>query len=1270
VATVTIGPTQTSGKRTIADANALTLAAGDVVQFESIDESGPFTAPTRLQARAGVTYRSLDFGHKWGLQGLGGVDLAGVNDVTIEDFLGDGQQLSGSLGILSTGSTSSLRLTLDRYELCNYENSALRAQHGQRTNFEGTGSIAGPDDVGWVMRNGYHHDNAFGVFGGGHVSDCELHGFGAVLDRVVFRNTGLLDHALYPDARGLRMNDVQFDKCGTSSTTAFTFRCGDQLAYRLYFDGCINPVAYFPYDKTGLGGIFALYGAVFRGCSAPGGGALIFIDDANGETGAFHQVADQDAVLAGITILDSTTGGQVLDFRDFTAVAGRNVKLRNIAMGKNVTVPFAAGYTAGKLDSDYNAYPNGGKPAGETHSIAPSTLTVSEATLLPTSGSALISAGTTSVDANYTPRKPDIGFQGYPAPPSAATPVAEIMAPTLLTKTSSATPSGTLGTTPAPGDIVVYALGFNQNNLGDLTVTPPSGFNLDVSRSVTDRVGLYATTRKWVSGDALALPAWHLQDSVPADQARNCEVWAAIYRGQDGTTAIPTGGAVQGGNTAGQTAGATAATTIATPRPGSALVGFAVGKPGQTAPTHSLDTATSTPSGTTAGDRWNKRDEQLQGTANGSSAITMSAYSGVLDATHAEQAKLAVLFSVAAQWAAVAIEIQPPVGGGTADTTPPDAPANLQLESVTATSIVVKADPTDYGTVSGGGGGGGGGGGAGWTDPGPPMQWYKFTQDGGLRPSPTSRDPSAAVGPRAADYYSNLSLRQTLRGAAQPASAVTYYPRSLGLNILAIDFSDPAHFKVTLDAAPPPGSGLGLWQVGKVVQVRDASSTGGSAGAFKPKKPNGQYTIQSISGQIVTFNTGANTTSGTYDPDSGYAILDELKRTEAVSMIDVTETSIASAGDSHGPLFLPLDPNPATPKNTPTNPWVLQPGFTNYLSIAGNVSSLDNGGAASLNILIPPWFDVINAGADYAANGMFADAQLLNPFCHIEFANCNLFVQDGMGAYGITGGKPGSTPAYSAPLGTANLVIPVGEAIGWGGCSGVVRGLMNQDFCYDGNKWGNGAKNLVWEYCTNFRMRNLVVSGGGHTDGYQVWWLENDGLGPWTDDTGRLWARRPTWYRCYFEAGGNAMLFLNSAQTGHVSPPVIKSTYALECIAGTGNKFLLTAGCHDAGAIRCLVNGVPKDAGTPPMVGVRPQPHDYGDNDQVLPCSQTSTGSGSWHPCPSGLLWWPDPGGPNAADANLSVLEDGSTVPIDRFNDAGTTPCTAGVCFDFADLPT
>jgi hypothetical protein len=1271
VATFTIGPTQPSGRRTIADANALSLSSGDVVQFESIDQSGPFATATRLAARAGVIYDTLDEGHQWGITGMGGVDLA-TNGATLRWFRGDGGNLSGSQGIATTGQAQNV--TLQHVELTGYALEAIKSTHGQwADHVNGVTPGSGPNDSGWLVEDLYVHDTSLGA----GVNAWFHYGSGLTFRRCVWRNAGG-DHAFYPKARGLRGYDSLFDQC----VSPLSLRTGDQLLYRMYFDHCVNPVTSFPYDFTGLGGKQALYGVVLRSCSDGGaGGPLLFFDENNHEAGGDLKHADYDVVVYDLSMLDSCSAAQGLDFRDFT-IAGRHVKLRNVSHGKNVAAPFRTGYTAANLDSDYGAYPNGGKPAGETHSITPTNTQISEATNLPVTGSALLGAGTTTADGtDYTPRTADIGFKGYPSPVTggaAAWHTTPILAST-PGAAATATPGGSF--TPATplliDDEIVYAVAFNQNNLGDLVVTPPTGYSLRSSKSVTDRQAVYIATRKVVSGDtltgAITLPTWLIQDGTGTNQARNFTTWVAVARGANATTPVPTGGTGTGGNSGAQATGATAATTITSPEAGSLAFGVVTVKPGQTVDTTTLDTTNSVPAGTT-GDHWTRHDEQLAGTAAGAASIGASAYSAVLAA--AVQAKLAVTFSPSSQWAAAVIELAP-AAGSTTDTTAPDPPARSRVERVASTLAVITSDLKDYGSVSGGGGGPGSG--SGWADVGSPLNWWKLTQDGGLRPSATSRDPSAVLGPRTAAYYTNLPLRDiadpsNARGTLISGTSVRYYPRSRGYNIVSIDFSDPAHFKITLEA-PPASSGDKALSVGMVVQVRDtAPAAGPGSSPLRPKKPNGQYTIQSISGSIITFTTGAPTTSGTYNSGSGFVIAESEGRGEPVLYIDVAEGSIGSAGDSHGPLFLPFDPAAATStRGTPANPWVLQHGYTNAMHIAGNVSAQANGGVASLSVMVPPWFDMWNASSEYLTYGGVGDPQLYNPFCHLELTNVNLIVQDGMGGYGLTGTLPGVVAGYSEPLSSSTVVIhgvpytglqiPTGEGIGWSGCSGVVRALMNHDFVYDGNKFGSGAGLLRWEWCTNFRNRFLVDAGGGHTDTYQVWDLINTGLGSFVDAVGRTWPLAPTWYRCYFENGGNAQLFLNDG--GGSGNGEITDVWLLECISGTGNKFLLAAGCTNVGARRCLINGVPP--GTGGMVGQRPDPLDYGSNDGTLPCSQGAPGVRGDHPCPAGTLAWPDPSGPNADDANLQVLIDGSTTPVDREVPGTSRPCTPGVCFDYVD---
>lgn len=1233
--TVTFGPSQPLGRRTIADANNA-LASGDIAQFEPIDQSGPFLTSTRLVMQAGVKYTSLSPGHKWGIQGMGGIDL-GVNGVTLEWYLGDGANLTGSQGLATTAEAKNF--TLSQSEFRKYILEAIKSTHGQWADVvAGVTPGTGPDDSGWAVSDVYIHDSA----PVGYASNAWFHfGSGLVTHRVTFRRAGAGDHAFYPKGRGLRIYDTLFDDC----VAPLSLRCGDQQCHRTYFDNCVNPVTSFPYDKTGLGGKQALYNTVLRLCrDGFGGGPLLFFDENNHEAGALLVHADYSVVVHTLTILDSSTAAQGFDFRDFT-IAGRTVKLRNVAHGKFVTAPYRSGYTAANLDSDYNSYPNGGKPAAEAHSITPASNATSEVTLLPAVGSALLGAGTSTPDGtDFTPPRADIGFQGYPAPATGGV-VTPVLEPTLVAQGSSATPGGTLSTVPLVGDDVFYALIFNQNNLGDLTVTPPSGYTLEVSRTLADKAAVYVVRRRWTAGDPssgpITLPTWLIQDAVPVNQARGYETYCWIARGTHPTT--PVAGSATNATVGGAgLAGNSGTTTIGTPPPGAWLVALFVGKPGQTPQTHNLDTANSIP---TTG--WTKRNggtDVLQGTANGSASITGSTWSQSLATGVSSQAKVALTFTVAAQYVAMVMQIAP-AAGGSSDTTPPDNPTNLRGD-LAGTTVTVVADPTDYGTVGpppppppppGGG----------FADVGPPVNWWKLTTEGGLRPPLDSYDPTALFGPRTRDYYDNVALRAVDRGSAITGASATYYPRILGLTIASIDFSDPAHFKINIAQKQPPPS---VYFAGASIRVQDISSIGGAAGAFKPKKPNGTYVVQSVTGTgpwQITFTTGANTTSGTYNPDSGFAIGLAEARMDTIYLIDVTEASIGSASDSHGPLFLPL--NPAAPLNTPANPWVLQPGRCNNLKILGN-SAARGTGKASLNVLIPPWFDVTNAAPEYATYGQFADPQLYNPYCHVEWTNVHLDVR-GMGLKALTGGYPGTTPNYSVALGHEvtihgvtyqGLMIPSGEAMGYGGCSGLVSQVMSHDFCYDANKFGTGATNLRWEFCSFFRNRQLVIAGGGHTDCFQFWDLINTTLGSFTDLRGDVWPIAPTWFRCYFESGGNAMLFGNTG--GGSGTGTISDCWALECVAATGNKFCSMDGMDNPGARRCLVNGVPEGSGTPPMVGVRPTPLGLGNVEpqDTPPCAQDGN-----HPCSRGLVIWPDP--TTAPDlANLKVNADGSTTPLDR----------------------
>jgi hypothetical protein len=499
---------------------------------------------------------------------------------------------------------------------------------------------------------------------------------------------------------------------------------------------------------------------------------------------------------------------------------------------------------------------------------------------------------------------------------------------------------------------------------------------------------------------------------------------------------------------------------------------------------------------------------------------------------------------------------------------------------------------------------------------GSPVNWWKLTTAGGLRPSFTSYDSTSRVGPRASTFYDAQTTilagcnarRGVLRGT--PRTDLDYWPRVLGSDVQSL--SGGTNLLVGV-------SNAALYTVGQVVYLDNCvgkDPTSGKSLALSPS-PNGKvYTVKSKSGSTLTMNEGwvPNAGSGIYDASTpGY--LGAQKKNDTVYEVNVTQATIGTLRDSVGPLFA-LE-HPGSP-NSATNRWVWQGGKCHRMYLTGNTDAATNGGHASLFIRIKPNLDVVNASAEMTLHDFTArDPQLFNPFCHVEWQNVDAAVEDGM----VTEGMCGGLHSY-VTLG--GLSYPVGEGFGFGGCSGIWQGVMQGDLCYDAHFGGQGAANIQWWYCSDHRNRMIVAAGGGHTDDYQLKDVHNETLPAAHDQTGA------TWYRCYLESGGNAMVFQNSAGTAGSASHYIDNCWALECIFGTGNKAFDMAACRNGGARRCLFNGVTEGVGG--MVGKKPTPLDLGNNNLT-------------HPYPTGNLVWPDTTHP---DANLLVALDGSKTAIAR----------------------
>jgi hypothetical protein len=763
-----------------------------------------------------------------------------------------------------------------------------------------------------------------------------------------------------------------------------------------------------------------------------------------------------------------------------------------------------------------------------------------------------------------------------------SSPFQVIQDPTFMTKASSPTPGGTLAVTPQVNDYVYYVVAFNQSNLGDLSANAPSGWTVVAQRSTTDRVAVYVARRKWQAGDSTTLPTWLIQDSVPTSQARNWTTWSAVLRGVDPT--LQEVGFAGFGSTAGTANGNTGVTSIGTLPSNGYLMAFMVGKPGAAPQAHTFRAADSVP---TSG--WTKSGgtDQLQGTAAGAASISVSAWYQALSGGAQSQGKLAVDFVGATeQYAGVVLEVSP-AGGA-----PPSGSAQSALISgIASTEKVGKPGVTQSGP------------GGGTFIPGKPSNWNKAVSAGGHIPSLTVFSPNAKFGPQTSDYYTNATVRSQPRGvlntaATTPENSYYYYPRSRGYT--AISITPGAHFQIELDKAPPT-TGVNAWTVGAQVYLNDFIGT--SAGNLNPK-PDGKWTIQSISGTTVTFVESYTLTSGVYNTNSpGYAMLVSQRGGDNYYEVNLTQAQI----EAHA-----VCPQTGTPYFTQDADgyWRWTGGYTNRLVLTGTT-------AWSLKVRVPGNLDVVNAAPGFMSNiDRFAPGDL-NPYCCFQITNLTVDF-NGMALLGMCGG----TMAYSQNLG--GYYLPQGEAISYNGISGVFAGVMNRGFVYDANKIGNSNKNLIWKNCLNYRNElcagivlgpNGETGNGGHTDCYQIWSLDNTGL-PFGV---------PTWEWVFMQCGGNGMVFANEAGgsgTGHL----IANAWCQYVMAFIGNKWLSLSASQDMGARLCWVNADPAAVKKPDAIEVS-------SNDIVS------------HPFTRSTVLFPETTHP---DANMYVDANGGMTPIDR----------------------
>jgi hypothetical protein len=741
---------------------------------------------------------------------------------------------------------------------------------------------------------------------------------------------------------------------------------------------------------------------------------------------------------------------------------------------------------------------------------------------------------------------------------AAASNITVVQRVTPAVSTATLTPARTIAT-PVVGNVMYAVIAVNTATDSTvsgvvLTGSTAAGGNAFVKVAEVNNaanVRLYIYRRVLVTGDAAGT-------AVTATQtvSRNWVMGVLELSGVDTTTPEDIVGA---GGTGTSATGCSTGTTTGTTLSGVMLLGGNASRNGHVA---TEDT------GETPGSGWNFNASASNATSGGAQ-LTLAMFDQVLLGTATNpvaDCKLAT-------------------SGGTPTS---DAWAGL-LISIKSTA------------TTGGGGGGGGGGGSSTLVPGPPSQWgnvYTTGTDGAWRPSLTTYAATNPFGPPKL-YYDNATTavisggraRNIARGTTVDTAGVKYkyYPRSLGFDVTDIDTTDAAHFKVTVAG--------GTWAPGDVVHLNDLVGTGSTN--LKPKA-DGDWTVSSVSGSVLTFTVGYTPTAGVYDNRAGHRgyITKQVKQDNYKEVV-VTETSIATAGDAVGPYFTADGSLSGARTPGADGYWVWTGGFCNNWIITGN-------SPGSLKIRIPGNLDVINASPEYAANGFSCDPQLLNPFNSCQWNNVTVDVQ-GMSSQATSGG----VMAYSQLL--SGFYFPQGESISYQGCSGIFDGVMNMGFAYDANKIGGNSAGLRWRHCFNFR--NTQAGGGGHTDTYQVFYLDNSTL---TADT-------PTWEWCFMQNGGNGQIFLN-ASGGGSGTKIIENCWALNCMSWRGNKFLDLASSSDVGARQCWINDDSRGDGTLAAVSPRPEPIDFGNGPPA-------------HPYPTGNVIWPEPTDPMA---NIAVADDGT----------------------------
>jgi hypothetical protein len=487
--------------------------------------------------------------------------------------------------------------------------------------------------------------------------------------------------------------------------------------------------------------------------------------------------------------------------------------------------------------------------------------------------------------------------------------------------------------------------------------------------------------------------------------------------------------------------------------------------------------------------------------------------------------------------------------------------------------------------------------------PGPSQYWGNFATDAthpGHCPSLTVFKSTCKFGPQTSTYYDNATARSQPRGTLinSDNGKYYYYPRSLGHDVTAI--TSGTFFTITSAGLVSEGV-----SIGESILLNDLVGTNASGGLHP--RIDGTYTVKSVSGNNITFNESW-TGTGVYDAaHPGYAIKLSKRKNENYYEVNLTQAQIEAHAvcPQTGTVFFTQDTD---------GYWRWTGGYCNRWIVTGT-------GVATLKIRVPGNLDVINASPEWATYGLDGDPQIMNPYCCVQW-NGVLADVNGMSCQATAGG----TMAYGIPLGTSTtihgttyadgLAFPQGESISYQDVQGLFQGVINIGYFYDAEKLGGQIGPIQWKNCCHRKNKNAEASGGGHTDCYQVFDMDNTGLG-----------NEPTFEYVSFQAGGNSQFFLNSAAGG--GGGLINNVWAYHCIAWKGNKFCDFAGSSNVGARACWVAHDPAHTD---ILDHQPTAIDFGNGPPN-------------HPYPTGTVIWPLTTDPNA---NLYVDTLGATTPIDR----------------------